>query len=202
MSLRDFVNLQKIGEGSYSSVHKVKRLSDNQEYALKKVKLQGLTEKEKDNALNEIRILASIGHPNMIGYKDAFFDENTHSLCIIMELADNGDLQKKIELAKKRNALIAEEEIWTVALHMLRGLKAMHSRNILHRDLKCANVFITKSDDYKIGDLNVSKVAKRGLVYTQTGTPYYASPEVWVSRIINLQINSFFFAKRMCSFPM
>lgn len=92
MSLKDFVNLAKIGEGSYSSVHKVRRVSDNQEYALKKVKLSGLSEKEKDNALNEIRILASINHPNMIAYKDAFFDESSHSLCIIMELAQNGDL--------------------------------------------------------------------------------------------------------------
>ncbi|EAS03558.1 plant dual-specificity MAP kinase kinase family domain protein (macronuclear) [Tetrahymena thermophila SB210] len=179
MSLKDFVNLQKIGEGSYSSVHKVRRISDNQEYALKKVKLSGLSEKEKDNALNEIRILASIAHPNMIAYKDAFFDESSHSLCIVMELAVNGDLSKKIDSAKKRNSFVPEEEIWTVALHMLRGLKAMHSKKILHRDLKCANVFISKQDEYKIGDLNVSKVAKRGLVYTQTGTPYYASPEVW-----------------------
>ena len=49
---------------------------------------------------------------------------------------------------------------------------------IVHRDLKCANVFISEKI-FKLGDLNVSKVAKRGLVYTQTGTPYYASPEVW-----------------------
>lgn len=116
----------------------------------------------------------------MIAYKDAFFDETSHSLCIIMELAINGDLSKKIETAKKRCSFIAEEEIWTVALHMLRGLKAMHSKKILHRDLKCANVFISQTNEYKIGDLNVSKVAKKGLVYTQTGTPYYASPEVWV----------------------
>ncbi len=93
MSIKEFVLLQKIGEGTYSSVHKVKRLSDGQEYALKKVKLNGLSEKEKENALNEIRILASIQHPNMIAYKDAFFDENSHSLCIVMELAQNGDLQ-------------------------------------------------------------------------------------------------------------
>ena len=50
---------------------------------------------------------------------------------------------------------------------------------IVHRDLKCANVFVTSDGKYKLGDLNVSKVAKQGLVYTQTGTPYYASPEVW-----------------------
>jgi len=42
-----------------------------------------------------------------------------------------------------------------------------------------ANVFLTKSGAAKLGDMNVSKIAKNGLLYTQTGTPYYASPEVW-----------------------
>lgn len=55
--------------------------------------------------------------------------------------------------------------------------------SILHRDLKSANVFLysenTSTEVAKLGDLNVSKVAKQGLLYTQTGTPYYASPEVW-----------------------
>jgi NIMA (never in mitosis gene a)-related kinase 1/4/5 len=50
---------------------------------------------------------------------------------------------------------------------------------IFHRDLKSANVFLNKDGTAKLGDLNVSKVAKKGLLYTQTGTPYYASPEVW-----------------------
>jgi NIMA (never in mitosis gene a)-related kinase len=45
--------------------------------------------------------------------------------------------------------------------------------------LKSANVFLNRSGNSKLGDLNVSKVAKKGLLYTQTGTPYYASPEVW-----------------------
>ena len=50
---------------------------------------------------------------------------------------------------------------------------------ILHRDLKSANVFLFNDGSAKLGDLNVSKIVKKGLVYTQTGTPYYASPEVW-----------------------
>lgn len=50
---------------------------------------------------------------------------------------------------------------------------------ILHRDLKSANVFITKENIVKIGDMNISKIIHRGLAHTQTGTPYYASPEVW-----------------------
>ncbi len=65
---------------------------------------------------------------------------------------------------------------------MTRGLKALHEINILHRDLKCANVFITSDRVFKLGDLNVSKVAKRGMARTQTGTPYYTSPEVWNDR--------------------
>jgi NIMA (never in mitosis gene a)-related kinase len=50
---------------------------------------------------------------------------------------------------------------------------------IFHRDLKSANVFLNKDGSAKLGDMNVSKVAKKGMLYTQTGTPYYASPEVW-----------------------
>ena len=51
---------------------------------------------------------------------------------------------------------------------------------VLHRDIKTANVFLCESGTVaKLGDMNVSKVAKRGMLYTQTGTPYYASPEVW-----------------------
>ncbi len=62
---------------------------------------------------------------------------------------------------------------------MATGLKSLHDKKILHRDLKCANVFVTGDKIYKLGDLNVSKVLKKDLASTQTGTPYYASPEVW-----------------------
>lgn len=64
-------------------------------------------------------------------------------------------------------------------MQIVRGLKAMHDLNIVHRDIKCANIFLTKEGVVKLGDLNVSKVANKGLMHTQTGTPYYASPEVW-----------------------
>jgi NIMA (never in mitosis gene a)-related kinase 1/4/5 len=57
-----------------------------------KVKLGKLNEKEKENALNEVRILASLEHPNIVGYKEAFFEESTQTLCIVMEFADGGDL--------------------------------------------------------------------------------------------------------------
>ena len=55
-----------LGDGAYSEVYKVKRLEDGIEYALKKVKLDHLSDKERDNAINEVRILASVQHPNVI----------------------------------------------------------------------------------------------------------------------------------------
>ena len=64
-------------------------------------------------------------------------------------------------------------------MHITRGLKSLHDKKVLHRDLKGANVFITEDGVYKLGDLNVSKVVKSDFAKTQTGTPYYASPEVW-----------------------
>lgn len=62
---------------------------------------------------------------------------------------------------------------------MVQGLKALHDIKIYHRDMKSANIFLNKDGTVKLGDMNVSKIAKKGLLYTQTGTPYYASPEVW-----------------------
>ena len=69
--------------------------------------------------------------------------------------------------------------MWQTFISTVKALRVLHSKNILHRDLKSANIFLRKDGQAKLGDLNVSKVAKKGLLYTQTGTPYYASPEVW-----------------------
>uniref|UniRef100_A0A0G4GNH3 non-specific serine/threonine protein kinase n=1 Tax=Chromera velia CCMP2878 TaxID=1169474 RepID=A0A0G4GNH3_9ALVE len=140
MSLADFQEVSHLGEGAYSSVYKVIRKSDGKDYALKKVKLPNLSDKEKQNALNEVRLLASVN--------------------IVTEYADGGDLYQKIVEHQKSRTYFKESDIWRILIGS-------------------ANVFLTRGGDVKIGDFNVSKVAKRGMLYTQTGTPYYASPEVW-----------------------
>ena len=178
--LQDFHIEKKLGEGAFSIVYKVNRKSDNKPYALKKVKIGQLKNKEKENALNEIRILASISHPNVIQFKEAFINEEDNTLCIIMEYAGGGDLYQKIADCKKRKIFIPEKIIWSYLIQMAMGLSILHNKNIVHRDLKCANMFISEDlTNIILGDLNVSKIAKNQLVYTQTGTPYYASPEVW-----------------------
>ena len=177
--MNNFELISKLGEGSYSTVYKVRRKADLKMYALKKVKLKNLSEKEKQNALNEIRILASIKSDHIIAYKEAFIEEKEKILCLVTEFANKGDLFQKITYFKQMQKSFEEKDIWNIFIQILQGLKCLHDHNILHRDLKSANIFLFNNNLAKIGDLNVSKVTKNGIGHTQTGTPYYASPEVW-----------------------
>ena len=181
-SLNDFKLGKLLGKGAFSKVFLVHRLIDGQTYAMKQVRISQLTDKEKKNSLNEIRILASLSHKNIIGYKDAFFDENSKTLNIVMEYADNGDMSQKIKYNLKHGLLFRENIIWNYLIQILEGLCYLHQNNIIHRDLKSANIFLMKDGTIKIGDLNVSKIAKIGMAHTQTGTPYYASPEIWLDK--------------------
>ena len=177
--MQNFTIINKIGEGAYSTVYTVRRIEDNNLYALKKVKIKNLSLKEKQNALNEVRILASVNSPFVISYKESFIDEKDQTLCIVMEYADEGDLFQKITLYKKLHVTFDENDVWKIFIQITKGLHDLHEFNILHRDLKSANVFLFRDGTAKLGDLNVSKISFRGLGCTQTGTPYYASPEVW-----------------------
>lgn len=179
---------------------------------MKKVKIGNMAPKDRDNAVNEVRILSSINHPNVIQYKEAFVDTKSEMLCIVMQYADSGDLLKMILERKRMKVHFRESQVWRVLIETVYGLRAMHELRVMHRDIKSANIFLfnnvkeeTENDSRinkkrrhpeiqsgetgkapgflfqsKLGDMNVSKVTQNhGLNYTQTGTPYYASPEVW-----------------------
>ncbi len=176
---------EKLGSGAFGSVYKVKRKEDSKIYAMKIVKISLLGAKERENALNEIRILYSLTHPNIIGYKEAFYDENAKTLNIVMEYADDGDLESKINYNKMNKLFFDESTIWKISIQILKGLKYLHDNNIIHRDLKSANIFLMKNGLIKIGDLNVSKLSKIGSANTHTGTPYYSSPEIWIDKPYN-----------------
>ena len=181
--ISDFVILSQIGKGAFGTVYLVKRKLDNKIYALKKIIIEKMKKKEIENSLNEIRILASISHPNIISYKEVFWDDDSNSLNIVMEYADDGDLSKKIIENKRNKIPFSEKKIWSFSIQIVEGLKYLHNKRIIHRDLKSANIFLMKNGIIKIGDLNVSKILKNktsnNLHLTQTGTPFYASPEVW-----------------------
>ena len=85
-------------------------------------------------------------------------------MCIVMEFANGGDLQSKINDLKKSGKFMKEEDIWSIFYQMVVGLQALHKVKIVHRDIKCANIFLTKDGMVKLGDLNVSKVAKNNVL--------------------------------------
>ena len=120
--MEQFKIINKIGEGAYSTVYTVKRIEDDKIYALKKVKIKKLNKKEQINALNEVRILASVNSPYVIGYKESFIDEYDQTLCIIMEYADDGDLYEKIKLYIKNKTTFMEHDIWRIFIQITKGL--------------------------------------------------------------------------------
>ena len=182
MSLNDFIFGKVLGKGSFGTVNIVTRKLDNKIYAMKRVNIGSLNDKDVRSSLNEVRILASLNHPNIISYKEAFFDEDSKTLNIVMEFAEEGDVEQKVKLNLKNRMRFKEDTIWEWLIQILEGLKYLHDNKIMHRDLKCANIFITKNGILKLGDLNVSIIAKMGMAKTQTGTPYYCSPEIWLDR--------------------
>ncbi|CAM6005303.1 unnamed protein product, partial [Sphagnum balticum] len=94
-----------------------------------------------------------------------------------------GDIFQMINKHKQNKKLIEEGLIWRVALQALKGIATLHDMNIIHRDIKSANIFCTKDlEQIKLADMNVSIVSANGMAKTQTGTPYYASPEVWMEK--------------------
>jgi len=140
--------------------------------------------KERQEAVNEIRVLASVGGPFNIRFLEAFVDADV--LYIVTEFAAHGDLFGWLKARKGRGAL-KEATVWSFFIQMCYGLQSLHERNILHRDLKSANVFMMSDRHVTLGDFGVAKVLKTAdaLARTQVGTPYYVAPEVWRNKPYN-----------------
>ena len=183
-TFKDFEIINTLGEGAFSKVYLVKRKKDKKQYALKSILMEKLSKIDQQNSLNEIRILSSIFHPNIIAYKEAFWNNNNKTLNIIMEYCDDGDLETKINILKRNRIKFNENLIWNYSIQILLGLKALHDKGVIHRDLKSANIFLSKLySKCKIGDLNTGKIIKndnnKKQISYQVGTPSYFSPEIW-----------------------
>eukprot|EP00347_Sterkiella_histriomuscorum_P019874 403339981 len=186
-TIKNFEIIAELGKGAYSSVYKVRRIQDGQIYAMKKIDFQKSSSKEKDNALNELNILQKVKGNHIIKFHEAFLTDDSHFLCLIMECADAGDLLQLVKKKAETGERFNEDEIWAISIQMILGLKSLHDQRIMHRDLKSANIFIYQNGVVKVGDLNVSKIMRYQMSYNQTGTPYYASPEIWRDKPYDLK---------------
>lgn len=178
--LKHFKVLKFLGKGSYGSVYKVKRISDDKIYAVKETDVKSMSQTEREESVNEIRLLASASHPNIVSYNEAFLDGNR--LCIVMEYAPNGDMSRIIKKQATARKPFEEMQIWKYFIQIARGINALHDMRVLHRDIKPGNIMVADGDVLKIGDLGIAKLLKSSMAKTQIGTPHYMPPEVWKSR--------------------
>ena len=147
--------------------------------------------KSNYDMLAEINVMARMDSPYIVKYHDSFIaDEN--KVNILMEFCEKGDLHKMLRKRKDtsdkgKHKYLSENMVWNFFIQICIGLHYMHSNNILHRDLKTLNIFLTKETKIKIGDLGVAKILENfdNFVTSKVGTPYYLSPEVCEDRPYN-----------------
>mmetsp|Transcript_20457 Transcript_20457/g.20187 ORF Transcript_20457/g.20187 Transcript_20457/m.20187 type:complete len:92 (+) Transcript_20457:271-546(+) len=90
---------------------------------------------------------------------------------------DNGDVGQYLKWYSSEQ-LLPEPKVWQIFIQVCLGVQYLHTRKILHRDLKTINLFLNKDMTLKIGDLGVAKEVKEAFTETVVGTPYYLSPEL------------------------
>ena len=164
--------IQEIGRGAFSVVYKVKSKSDNKIYCLKKINMKKTPDKE-----NEINILSKLDHPNLVKYYYSYLDNE--GVYIVMEFCEYGDLYSLLQSVKKKKVYVNEDIIWDVAIQTLLGLEYLHSKQIIHRDMKLLNLFMSKDKKIKIGDMGMSKLVKEDeMNISRVGTPLYLAPEL------------------------
>ena len=131
---------------------------------------------ERDASLQEAKLLAALHHPNIVACVESFTERGR--LCIVQDYCAGGDLYQRLKA--QRGVLLPERRVIEWFTQILLGLKHVHDRKVLHRDLKTQNVFVTARDGLTLGDFGVSKVlaGTHQLASTAVGTPYYLSPEI------------------------
>ncbi len=173
--LSKYIPLQKLGEGGFGKVFKVKRKSDGKIIALKIP--TSLDEKVKKYILKEIKVWKNLNHPNIVKMFNAYEEPIPH---IEMEYVDGYNLNGKIirDLDKYPKPLNPKEAIKLIK-QIADGLKHAHSKNIIHRDIKPSNILLTSNLVPKITDWGLAKIGAKSSTATTTKalTLLYSAPE-------------------------
>ncbi|KAL6984461.1 mitogen-activated protein kinase kinase kinase [Sarracenia purpurea var. burkii] len=162
-----------LGRGSFGSVYE--GIADGGFFiAVKEVSLldQGDLGKQSIHQLEqEIALLSLFEHENIVQYYGTDKDES--NLYIFLELVTKGSL---LQLYQKYH--LQDSTVSSYTRQILHGLKYLHERNVVHRDIKCANILVDASGSVKLADFGLAKVTKLNDVKSCKGTPFWMAPEV------------------------
>jgi len=170
--------IKKIGEGSYGLVYLIKMENNLSLCVLKKIDLKGLSKEELKDTYKEVNLLKKLDHPNIIKFVEVI--SSKRYLEIITEYAEKGDLYNQICKQVKKNAPFPEKKIIDWLIQVCQALKYIHSKHIIHRDIKPQNIFLSNKGCIKLGDFGVSKTLNNTMEKAKTfvGTAYYLPPEI------------------------
>ncbi|WP_232156308.1 protein kinase domain-containing protein [Methanocaldococcus infernus] len=171
--LNKYIPLEKLGEGGFGKVFKVKRKGGTLPIALK---IPSLNEKAKKSLLKEIEAWKNLNHPNIVKMYDAYIEPIPH---IEMEYIDGVKLNGKIirDLDKYPKPLDPKEAL-RIVKQIAEGLKHAHSRGVIHRDIKPSNILLTSDIIPKISDWGLAKIgAKSSTTSAKALTLLYSAPE-------------------------
>ena len=174
----DYKIIEILGQGSFGSAYKVINKNNNYIYAIKRILLKGTNNEEIKAIQNEAKILSSINSEYIVKYYDSFSDNESFN--IVMEYCDGLDLRKYIDEHKVTNKLIEKDLVYHIISDICKGLKEIHNKKLIHRDLKPDNLFLTKDLKVKIGDFGIAKQLNNVNEYAKTkaGTMLYMAPEI------------------------
>uniref|UniRef100_A0A8C2I8I5 Serine/threonine-protein kinase WNK4 n=1 Tax=Cyprinus carpio TaxID=7962 RepID=A0A8C2I8I5_CYPCA len=170
----------EIGRGSFKTVYKGLDTETTVEVAWCELQTRRLTKVERQRFSEEVEMLKCLQHPNIVRFYDSWKSTMKGQKCIILvtELMTSGTLKTYLKRFKEMKLKLLQR--WSHQI--LKGLHFLHTRTppIIHRDLKCDNIFITgPTGSVKIGDLGLATLKSASFAKSVIGTPEFMAPEMY-----------------------
>jgi len=173
-----------LGKGAYKTVYRAYDTREGVEVAWNSVNLNGIPKHEKARIINEVKLLDKLEHENIIDFYGSWVNREREQVIFVTEIMNSGSLKSFINKVQ----IIRWKIIKRWCRQILKALEYLHMRKppIIHRDLKCDNIFINgSSGDIRIGDLGLSTAKKNassndyGKGLSVIGTPQFMAPELY-----------------------